>query len=166
MAGVTTFGLVLLGLVIAVGLAGVILPVLPGILLCWAAVLVWALFERTGEAWVFFSAATLLALVSQLLKYLIPGQRMRAAEVPWTTMAIGGAMGIVGFFVLPVVGLPVGFVLGVYLGERSRLAGSGQAGLAWPSTVEAVKAVGVAILIELAAGLLIGAGWLGMVLFR
>ena len=34
---------------------------------------------------------------------------------------IGGACGVVGFFVVPVVGLFLGFVLGVYVAERRRL---------------------------------------------
>lgn len=162
MADVTTLGLILIALAIAVGIVGIVLPVLPGVLLCWAAVLVWAIFEGTGAAWLLFAIASVLALASQLLKYLIPGQRMRAAEVPWTTIAAGGALGIVGFFVIPIIGLVVGFVLGVYAAERSRFGNHEQA---WPSTVEAVKAVGLAILIELAAGLLIAAGWFGTVLF-
>ena len=60
------------------------------------------------------------------------------------------ALGVVGFFVVPVVGLFVGFVLGVYLAERRRVGGAA----AWPSTKEALRAVGLSILIELAAGVL------------
>ena len=56
----------------------------------------------------------------------------------------------------------LGFSAGVYAAERHRL-GTHQA--AWPSTVHALKAVGLSILIELAAGLLIGAAWLAAVLF-
>ena len=55
------------------------------------------------------------------------------------------ALGVVGFFVIPVVGLFVGFVLGIYLAERRRV---GQAD-AWPSTKAALRAVGLSILIEL-----------------
>ena len=36
-------------------------------------------------------------------------------------------LGIVGFFVVPVVGLLLGFVLGVYLAELARLGGRGVA---------------------------------------
>lgn len=162
MRDVTTLGLVLIGIALAVGLVGVVLPVLPGLLLCWAAVAVWAVIEGTAAAWIVLVVATALALLGQALKYLIPGARMRTAGVPWSTLVLGGVLAIVGFFVIPVVGLVVGFVLGVYLGELSRLDGHGEA---WPSTVEAVKAVGLAILIELAAGMFITAAWLGAVIF-
>jgi hypothetical protein len=62
---------------------------------------------------------------------------------------------VFGFFAVPVVGALVGFPLGVYLAERARVGSAG----AWPSTREALRAVGVSILIELAAALLATAAW-------
>jgi hypothetical protein len=64
-------------------------------------------------------------------------------------------LGIVGFFVIPVVGLVIGFVLGVYLAEHRRVGPAA----AWPSTREALRAVGVSILIELAAGVVAALAW-------
>jgi uncharacterized protein len=156
-----TTGLVLVGLAILAGLLGVLVPALPGLLLVWGAVLVWALVERTTAAWVVLGAATVLVATSQVVKYLVPGRRMRAAGVPWISLAAGGVLGIVGFFVIPIVGAFLGFVLGIYLAERVRL---GDHERAWPSTVHALKAVGLSILIELGAGLLVAGAWLGTVL--
>ena len=156
-----TLGLVLVGIAILVGLVGVVVPALPGLLLVWAAVLVWAVVERTTAAWVLLASATVLVAVSQVVKYLVPGRRMRAAGVPWTSLAGGGALGIVGFFVVPIVVAFLGFVLGVYLAERLRLDGHT---LAWSSTLHALRAVGLSILIELGAGLLIAGAWLTTVL--
>ena len=155
-------GLLAVGLVILTGLVGVVVPVLPGLLLAWAAVLVWALVERTGLAWVVLSVATVLLVSSQVLKYVIPGKRMREAGVPWRSLALGGVAGIVGFFVVPVVGLVLGFGSGVYAAERVRL---GSHRVAWPSTVYALKAVGLSVLIELGAGLGIAAAWLSAISF-
>jgi uncharacterized protein YqgC (DUF456 family) len=157
---VDTAGLVLVGIAILVGLVGIVVPVLPGLLLVWAAVAVWALLVRTPVAWVVLAVATAVVAVSQVAKVVIPGRRMREAGVPRRSIVIGALLGIVGFFVVPVVGLLLGFVLGVYGSERTRL---GSHATAWPSTVHALKAVGVAILIELAAGLLVAATWLGVV---
>lgn len=156
-----TTGLVLVGIAILVGLAGVVVPVLPGLLLVWGAVLVWALIERTTAAWIVLAAATLLVAVSQVAKYLVPGRRMRLAGVPMASLAAGAALAIVGFFVVPIVGAFGGLVLGVYLAERLRLE---EHQLAWTSTVHALKAVGLSILIELGAGLLIAGAWLATVL--
>jgi uncharacterized protein YqgC (DUF456 family) len=158
----STAGLVLVGVAILAGLLGVLVPALPGVLLCWAAVLVWALVERTTAAWVVLGVASALTALSQVVKYLVPGRRMRAAGVPWSTVAVGGAVAIVGFFVIPVVGAFLGFVGGVYAAEWARL---GSHAAAWPSTAHALKAVGLSVLIELGAGLLIAAAWLAAVLF-
>jgi hypothetical protein len=54
----------------------------------------------------------------------------------------------------------VGFVLGVYLAEYRRLGGRA----AWPSTVHALKAVGLSILIELVAGVAATFVWVAGVL--
>jgi len=154
---VEPLGLVLVGVAILIGLVGIVVIVLPGLLLVWAAVAVWALVERTGVAWGVLSFATVLVAMGTAAKYVLPGRRMRDAGVPGRSVLTGVALGIVGFFVIPVVGLLIGFVLGIYLAERIRLGGHGAA---WPSTVHALKAVGLGILIELLAGLLIAATWL------
>jgi uncharacterized protein len=154
-------GQALVGVAILVGLLGVLVPALPGLRLVWGAVLVWALVERTATAWVVLAVASVLFAVSQVVKYLVPGRRMRAAGVPWSSLAAGGVLAIVGFFVIPVVGAVLGFVGGIYAAERLRLGGH-QA--AWPSTVHALKAAGLSVLIELGAGLLIGGAWLAAVL--
>jgi uncharacterized protein len=154
-------GLVLVGVAILAGLVGVLLPMLPGLLLCWGAVLVWALVERTAVAWTVLAVATLLFATSQVVKYLVPGRRLRSAGVPWGSMAAGGVLAAVGFFVIPVVGALAGFVGGVYGAERLRLHTHAAA---WPSTVRALQAVGLSVLIELVAGLLIGTVWLAAVL--
>jgi uncharacterized protein YqgC (DUF456 family) len=158
---VETPGLIIIGLAIFAGLVGVVVPVLPGLVLSWGAVLVWALAERTPASWTVLTVASLLLVASQVLKYVVPGRRMRQAGVPWHTLAAGGVLGIIGFVIVPVAGLVIGFVLGVYLAERARLGTHREA---WQSTVQAIKAVGISILIELAAGLLIAAAWLGAVI--
>jgi len=146
---------VAVGAAILVGLAGIIVPVLPGTVLILAAVLVWAVELGTGEGWVVFSVATTFLVTGTLIRYVVPGRRMQAAGVPNSTLWTGAAAGVVGFFVVPVVGLLLGFVVGVYLAEHRRVGAAG----AWPSTKAALKAVGVGILIELAAGLLAAATW-------
>jgi hypothetical protein len=153
---VDPIGLFLVGAAIVVGLVGIVVVLLPGLLIVWAAVVVWALVERTPLAWGVFVLATLVAVAGTVAKYLLPGQRMRDAGVPARSIVLGAFLGFVGFFVIPVVGLFVGFVLGIYLAERIRLGAHGRA---WPSTVHALKAVGLSIVIELLAGLLIAAAW-------
>jgi uncharacterized protein YqgC (DUF456 family) len=151
----------LVGLAILVGLVGIVVPVLPGVLLVWAAVLVWALLADGTARWLVLAVVTVLIAVSQVVKYLVPHRRMRRAGVPTRTLVSGVAFAVVGFFVIPVVGAIVGFVLGVYLAERLRLDTHAAA---WPSAKHAIKAVGLAILIELAAGLLAAGTWIAGVI--
>ena len=143
------------GLLIIVGLVGIVVPVLPGSLLVLGAIGVWAALTSGATAWAVFGVAALLLVAGTVVKFLVPGRRLQVAGVPNSTLWAGGALGLVGFFVVPVVGLVLGFVLGVYLAELRRL-GSEQA---WPATRAAVLAVGLSILIELAAALLATATW-------
>lgn len=155
-------GLVLVGLGIVIGLIGIVLPILPGLLLIWGSVTVWAVIERGTTAWIVLAIATLVAAGSQIIKYVVPGRRLRDAGVPMRGILIGTALAILGFFIVPVVGLFLGFVAGIYLVERLRLQNHPSA---WQSTVHALKAVGLAIIIELLAGLLIATTWLAAVIF-
>lgn len=148
---------VISGLAILLGVLGVLIPVLPGLLLCWLGVLFWAIFAGAGAGgWVVLAVVTAVAVLGTVVKYLWPGRNLKVSGVPTTTLLAGGVLGLVGFFVVPVVGLVLGFVLGVWLAERVRL---GDAGQAWPSTKRALTAVGLAMLIELAAALGIAVVW-------
>jgi uncharacterized protein YqgC (DUF456 family) len=146
----------LVGLAVLVGLVGIVVPVLPGSILILGAVLVWAAASATAVGWVVFALVTTLLVVGGIVKYAVPGRGLKTAGVPSRTLVAGGLLGIVGFFVIPVVGLVVGFVLGVYLAELQRVG----LDAAWPSTRAALRAAGLSLLIELAAGLLAAAAWL------
>jgi uncharacterized protein len=154
-------GLVIVALAIATGIVGVVVPVLPGALLAWAAIAVWALAVGSTTAWAVFVVATLVIGGAQIVKLLVPGRRLRAAGVPRRSIFAGLALAGVGFFVIPVVGFFIGFPLGVYVEERRRL---GPHAPAWHSTRQALRAIGLSILIELSATVLAAAAWLAAVL--
>jgi uncharacterized protein YqgC (DUF456 family) len=135
--------------------------VLPGVVLVFAAIGVWAFVVGTASAWTVFGIATALLVASGVVKYLWPGRRLKTAGVPTRSIVAGGVVGIVGFFVVPVVGLFLGFPLGVYLAELPRARTSGSA---WQSTVHATKAVGLSILVELFGALMAAGVWLGAVI--
>jgi uncharacterized protein YqgC (DUF456 family) len=147
---------VLAALLIAVGLVGVLVPMLPGSSWVGAVVLVWAVIVDEPAGWWAFAVAAALLVTGAVVKYAVPGKRLKQSGVPNRTLLLGAVLGVVGFFVIPVVGLPIGFVLGVYLAERARLPHD----QAWPATVAALRAVGVSILIELGFCLLAAGAWL------
>jgi uncharacterized protein YqgC (DUF456 family) len=147
---------IIVALAIAVGLATTVVPVLPGSLIVGAAVLVWASETGGRAAWLVLAVAAVLLLVGAVVKYVVPGRRLRDVGIPTSTQLAGAALGIVGFFVVPVVGLFVGFAVGVFLAELRRL---GRA-RAWPSTKQALRAAGLSILVELLFGILAAVVWL------
>jgi uncharacterized protein YqgC (DUF456 family) len=157
-----TLATVIAAVLVAVGIVGILLPVLPGLILVVAGIAVWAVARGDAVAWIVLAVAVAIVVVGTVVKYLLPGRRLRDSGVPGRTIAAGAVLGVVGFFVIPVVGLFVGFVLGVYLVELARLGGHERA---WPSTKEALGAVGWSILIELATGLLAAAVWIGALVF-
>jgi uncharacterized protein YqgC (DUF456 family) len=152
----------LVGVAIFVGILGIVVPVLPGALLSLAAILVWALEVQSATGWTVLAAAVVLIGASQVVKYVVPERRLRESGVPRRSMFVGVLLGIVGFFVIPVVGMFVGFPLGVYLSERQRLGAHANA---WTSTKHALRATGLSILIELIGTSLAAAVWLTAVLF-
>lgn len=139
---------VLVALGIAVGLVGILVPFLPGSALIGIVVLLWAGLVGGTTAWLTFAAVMVLLVMGAAVKYLLPGRRLKDAGVPLSTQLIGALVGVVGFFVVPVVGLLIGFVVGVYAAERHRVGAQ-----AWSSTQAALRAVGLSIAIEMVAGL-------------
>ena len=147
---------VLVALGIAVGLVGVVVPVVPGALLVWAAILVWGFDVASAVGWGVVTAATALIAGGQVVKYTIPGRQLRTRGVPSRSLVIGGLIAIVGFFLVPLVGLLMGFVVGVYASELQRVGPR----MAWPSTTAALRAAGVSMLLELTSALLATTVWI------
>jgi hypothetical protein len=147
-----------IGLVIAVGIIGTVVPILPGAFLVAGAVIVWAWLTGGTTAWGVAVGAVAIIALGQVLKYLIPGKRLKSSGVPNWVLMVGALVGIVGFFIVPVVGLVLGFVLGVFLAEAARLRTFREA---WPTTWEAMKSAGWSVLIEFASAVLAAALWVG-----
>ncbi|RKT07573.1 hypothetical protein BX286_5637 [Streptomyces sp. 3211.6] len=153
--------LFLVGLVMLLGVAGVLVPGVPGTWLVWAGLLWWTLHERTAPAWGLLAGATVLLLVVQLVTAYLPPRRLRGVGVTRRMVRYAGAGALVGFVLLPVVGAVPGFVGGIYLCERRRLGAHGEA----VASVRAVmRAVGTSVLVELTACLTVVAAWAATVL--
>src|SRR3954454_2914138 len=97
-------GLVVVALAIAAGIVGVVVPVLPGALLAWAAIAVWALAVGSTTAWVVLAVATLMIGGPRVVRLLVRGRRPRAGGAPRRSIFAGVVLAVVGFFLIPVVG--------------------------------------------------------------
>ena len=148
----------LVGLVMVVGLVGVLVPVLPGTALVLAAGVGWAALVVDGGTarWVVVGVMAALFVAGLVLKYLLPGRRL-SGELPRSTLLLTAVGAGVGFVVLPPLGLLLGAVVGTYAAEARRL---GPGAPARESTVRVLKAVGLGVLAELTAAVLMVGTWL------
>ncbi len=148
------------GLALLVSALGVMVPVLPGTLVGLVALLAWAALTGGVAAWSAFAVSAVLIGVGQLLKYWLAQRSLAAAGVAGRSIIVAGLSAIAGFFLIPLVGLLVGFVVGLYVAELVRLR---DAGAARGSTWVAMRATGFAMLIELIALCAAASVWIAAV---
>lgn len=109
-----------------VGLLGLIVPVFPGLTIMWLATLVYALIQgaadnMTGWDWAAFVFITLLMLVGNIVDNLIIAAKMRDQFIPWSSILLAFAAGIVvSLFFTPLGGLAAA-PAGLFLAELNRL---------------------------------------------
>lgn len=146
------------GLVMVLGVAGTLVPVLPGVVIVWAAGLVYGLLDGFGSVGaVAFTVMTVLAVAATVAQVALPARSGARRGASLGTAAAAAVGAVVGAVVLPALGLPIGALVGVWAAELAR---AGDAGLAWRNTLAVLRGMGVAILVELAAGTLMLATWL------
>ena len=108
--------IVLVGVAMVVGVAGPLLPMLPGLWLMWVAGLVFGVIVGFGTVgWVAMAVLTVLALAGTAAVFVLPGRRTSAIGVSRWGQAIAAVASVVGFFLVPIVGGALGFVLGIVI---------------------------------------------------
>lgn len=149
----------LIGFVIAVGVLGTVVPILPGLALIWGAALVYGLAEGFGVVgWAAMAAITALAIGGVAAGIVMPQRAALAGGVGVRGQLIAVGLAVVGFFVIPVVGIAIGFVTGVYLVARRRYPER-----AWEVTRSTIRAMVLAAGVQFVAGVLMALVWLGWV---
>jgi hypothetical protein len=109
-----------------IGLAGLIVPVFPGLTIMWLATLIYAIIQgtadkMTGWDWAAFVFITILMIGGNIVDNLIIAAKMRDQFIPWSSILIAFTAGIVvSIFFTPLIGL-VAAPLGLFLAELRRL---------------------------------------------
>ena len=153
---------IVVGVVLLIGVIGAAIQIYPGSLIVAAAVVFWGVMAGGAVGWTVAVVAVVAILLAGVIKYLVAGGHLKRSGVPGRTMLIGGLLGIIGMFVVPVIGLPLGFIAGVYLAEFARLRDRARA---WEASKSALRATGLTILIELAGvAVAVGAWVVGLIL--
>ncbi|MDR7330299.1 DUF456 domain-containing protein [Corynebacterium guangdongense] len=135
----------LAGLLLAVGVAGTIFPILPGSVLTIVTLLSWAWLLGSTASWTAGLAGVAFALIGMSASLVLTGRKMRKERIPNGPVLIGVLFGVVGMFLIPVVGLFVGFALGLLVAELVRRRDLPAAARAsW----EALKSMGAGMALE------------------
>jgi uncharacterized protein YqgC (DUF456 family) len=147
----------LAAVVMIVGLAGVVVPILPGLLLIWLAALGYGFAVGFGPIGVVVMAVlTALVLVSLVLGVVLPKREASGSGASKLAQLGGLAGAIVGFFIIPVVGIVVGALIGVIVVE---LASKGNWPEAWSATKAVARGFGKSALADLGIGMTMIAFW-------
>ncbi|GGA57689.1 membrane protein [Pseudoclavibacter endophyticus] len=135
------------GILAIVGVLGIILPVLPGSITVLIGLLVWAIWGGSGWAWAAFAIGGVPVLIGMISGWVLAKRGLDKRKIPnWPVLVAAGA-GIVGLFVIPLLGLPIGFIVGLVVAEYFRLGDWKQA---LDTSWVAMKSLGLGMLIELA----------------
>lgn len=148
---------VVIGLVMAVGVAGTIVPFLPGVLLIWLAAVIYAfLVGFSPVAIIALAVLTFLAAGSVVTSVALPKHAADAHDVSRWSQLVAVVGAVVGFFVIPIVGVVVGALIGLFVAE---LAHQRDARDAWDSTVALAKGFGLSALIDVAIAIFMTVIW-------
>ena len=148
---------VLCGLAILVGVAGTVIPVLPGSFLIGLSLLAWAIWGGEGATgWVVFTIGMVFVLAGMAASAVLAGRKLRQHRIPNRSVAAGIVLGIAGMFVIPVVGLFVGFAAGLLLSELHRTR---DVRTALTTSWAALKATGLGMLAEFGLACLAASTW-------
>ncbi len=144
--------------VLIVGLLGLVIPVFPGLIVMWLATLFYALIENSlGRMawidWTLFGLITILMLVGNVIDNIIIANKMRGHSIPWSSILLSYAAGIVAsMFLTPLIGIaasPLALFGAEYLRLRDRKQAFDSARtymVAWGWSFLAVFSVGLLML--------------------
>lgn len=141
-----------------IGLAGTLVPILPGILLMWAAAVVYGVvvgFDAFGIT--ILVLITALTGVAVAVGVLVPQRAAAESGAALASQIAAGVGAVIGFFLIPIIGAPVGAVVGIGLAEWYDKRD-------WPaakaSTIAIAKGFGISTLAQFGLGFVILLVWL------
>lgn len=110
-----------LGLVMLLGLAGTVVPILPDVALIWGAALAYGLLVGWGEwgPW-FFGGITLLGALGLLPELWVSGMGARRGGASLRALLVGFVLGAVGLLLAGPLAAVIGLLAGTFLVEYLR----------------------------------------------
>lgn len=145
-----------------VGLAGLLIPIFPGLVVMWLATLFYAFVQASNQnmhwfEWVLFALITILMIAGSIVDNIIIARRVREKAVPWSSIIFGYLAGIVGsIFFTPLIGIlaaPAGLFAAEYLRLRNPR-------IAFASTRAWMTGWGITIAVRVAIGVVMIGLWM------
>jgi uncharacterized protein YqgC (DUF456 family) len=108
------------------GLAGLLIPVFPGLTIMWLSTLFYAIVQviqknMTWVDWLLFTLITLLMIGGNIIDNIIIAKHVRDKNVPWSSIIWAFAAGVVlSLFFTPIVGI-IASPVALFLAEWHRL---------------------------------------------
>ncbi len=148
---------ILCGLAILIGVAGTVVPVLPGSILIGLSLLAWAIWGGAGgTGWVVFGVGIVFVLAGMAASAVLTGRKLRQHRIPGRSVLAGIVAGVVGMFIVPVLGLFLGFAAGLLVSELHRTRTLHTAVM---SSWAALKATGLGMIAEFGLACLAASTW-------
>lgn len=148
---------VVAGILLALAALGTIVPVLPGSLLTIGTLLAWGWILGSGASWWSAGIGMGIALVGWSASTVLTGRSLKKQMIPRGSIFLAVVLGIAGMFLVPVLGLFLGFGAGLLLGEYARRRNLSEALRAAGS---ALKAMGTGMVVEFGCAALASSVWM------
>lgn len=144
-------------LIMGIGLLGMVVPIYPGVVIIWAAVLIHGLVTgfATLEIWV-LAVISLLALAGTLVDNFLMGGKARQAGASWISIAGALLAGLIGTFAFPPLGGLIAAPTLLFLLEYARLRDSTEA---WGVTKGLLTGWGLSFVARIFIGLVMVVIW-------
>lgn len=154
----SAFSELIIAFLMAIGILGTVIPFVPGLALTWFAGGLWAYFDGGDSTRVkLFVLMTIFTIAGYAAQFVLPAATATAFKAPPRTILLGSLLGLIGFFIVPVIGAPMGFMAGVY---ASFLSSTNDSTQAWNMAVRTAVAYGWGLLLQVAFGILIALTWI------
>ena len=153
---------IIVGVAMAVGLVGTLVPLLPGLPLILVAAFVWVIADGADAAqWWVFGLVAVITVAGMVGGSILPARRASAAGAARVSLLAGAIGAVAGAIFIPIVGAFIGWPAGVFAAEWLR-ARDGSA--AFASTRATVIGLVHGAAIQFGAGVAAVAIWLVAVL--
>lgn len=135
------------------GAAGVVVPILPGLLLVWLSVLAYAWFTDFAviTPWI-FALLTILALVTGTANIWLPYLGAKKTGAAKRAIALGFVGALIGTLIAPLIGTVVGYAAGIIAGEMLKHR---DLKVAVRASIGGVAGWGISTIVEMAGALTI-----------